>query len=81
MIRENTRQTSWILKKENVLCLKRKYILSDHLNLHKNNEENHTFESEKFTEGVDKEVHEEEGALDQQHGPVPGQGQLHGGQR
>ena len=52
---------------------------SECTNLHENNKENDALESEEFTEGVDEEVHEEECALHQQHGPVPGQGQLHDG--
>ena len=49
------------------------------LYLHKNNKKNDALESEELTESVDEEVHKEECALHQQHGPVPGQGQLHDG--
>ena len=55
------------------------FYQSECTNLHENNKENDALESEEFTEGVDEEVHEEECTLHQQHGPVPGQGQLHDG--
>ena len=47
--------------------------------LHKYHKQNDALETEEFSEGVDEEVHEEEGVLDREHGPVPGEGQLHGG--
>ena len=56
MIRENTKHTSWILKKTCYVEMDLHY--RGHINLHKNNEENHALESEEFTEGVDEEIHE-----------------------
>ena len=53
--------------------------LSPEVVLHENDEEDDALEAQVLAEGVDEEVDQQEGVLHEQHGPVPGQGQLHHG--